>query len=72
MSDGAVQTETVTISDTLMIVRITLAIHTRASPLQKMCALALLACSPSSLGRFGQSTLQTDKALLNSLSISRG
>ena len=32
MIDGAVQTEAVTISDTLMIVRITLAMHTRASP----------------------------------------
>ena len=32
MSDGAVQTEAVTILDTLMIVRITRAIHTRASP----------------------------------------
>ncbi len=33
MNGGAVQTEAVTISDTLMIVRITLAMHTRASPL---------------------------------------
>ena len=32
MSDGGVQTEAVTISDTLMIVRITLAIHTRGIP----------------------------------------
>jgi hypothetical protein len=73
MGDGSIQTEAVTISDTLTIVRIALAIQTGASPLRNAYeALALLACSPSPLDRFGQSRCKLIRRVLNSLLISKG